>query len=182
MQEELRCESVALSLAAEVTQLRELAVDHNYFGGEVLLAVRDEDAALFGVGGVEFSIKPNASFIASANLLVCVQDVGKVARNSAPVHQAEGTLLDDRAGADSVSNELDNEKANLASELRESEFLGVLDVACVLVGELPLVCSLKSVQIHSRVERLQVFLVVGLCVELENRHVQLVDVFDQQLQ
>jgi hypothetical protein len=66
----------------EITDLREVSINHNYFCGEVLLPIRHEDTALFPFGLVKLSVKPNSCSLTSANLFFFVQDVQQVTSNS----------------------------------------------------------------------------------------------------
>lgn len=51
------------------------------------------------------------------------------------------------------------------------------DIACQVVSILIRYLSVKSVQIHARVKRLQLFLVICLCIKLKDLDEQYFDVF-----
>ena len=98
------------------------------------------------------------------------------------MYKAERALLNDCARTHTISHHLNNEKANSTLKLGEIKLFSVTNIASHLISVLIALRSIKTIQIDSSVERLQVFLIVGLSIKFEYFHVQLLYVLDDDFQ
>ena len=98
------------------------------------------------------------------------------------MHKAQRALLNDSTCTHTISHHLNDEEAYSTLKLREIKFLPMPNISRHLISVLVALGSIETIQIHSSVKRLQVFLVVGFSVEFEDFHVQLLNVLNYHLQ
>jgi len=98
------------------------------------------------------------------------------------VHKAQRAFLNDSTCTHTISHHLNDEEAYSTFELREYKFFPMPNIARHLISVLAALRSIETIQIHSSVKRLQVFLVVGFSVEFEDFYVQLPNVLNDHLQ
>jgi hypothetical protein len=92
------------------------------------------------------------------------------------MHQGKRALLNHCAGRHAITHHFNNENASFAIKVLNRKFVGELDVCCVRVLTYLFNTGFKSIKVDVSVELFEVFLVVSLCVEFKNTHVQLLDV------
>ena len=172
---------IVLGLSIELRQLSEIIIDHNGCVHLPLLGIWNADASILFVSSIELTIDPEASPLRVAHLSVVIDNEGAVASSSRLVNESETTLFDDSSALFSVALEFDNEETNFAGESRESELLVMDLVLGISILFCLLVAGDHTVKIDRGVERLQVLLVVGLGVELEDLDREIWDVFDLEL-
>ena len=143
----------------------------------ITLAVGNENAASLQISWIVLLVEPHTGLFTSADVLRCVENIGKVTGHSAPVDQAQASLLYHSPSAHSVANHFNDEQTDLVVQLWEFEFFAVSHVwSVVLVGKLQAFGCIKTVEVDARVKGLQILFVVGFGVELKDFYVQATDV------
>lgn len=92
------------------------------------------------------------------------------------MHQGKRALLNHCAGRHAITHHFNNENASFSFKVHNCKFVGELDVCCVRVLSYLFYTGFKSIKVNVSVELFEVFLVVSLCVEFKDTHVQLLDI------
>ena len=131
------------------------------------------------VSGEEVVIEVDPSVLALAYVLLLVKNEGEVPSNRAFMDQTQVALLDDRTGADTVADHLQNKEATLAIELGEFEGLSVSQVARFITIVIFLfMLGDQTVKVDVRSEVRHVFAEIVVSIDLKNLDLHLLDVLD----
>lgn len=173
---------IVLRLPIKLRQLGKIIINHNGLVDLPLFGIRNANASIFLVCRIEFAVDPEAGSFRVAYRSVVIDDEGAVTSGSRFVNQSKVSFLDDSTALFSIALELDDEETHLISKMREFEFtiMNLVLGIRILCGFLK--AGNHTVKINGGVERLQVLLVVGLGVELENFDRERWDVFDLELE
>jgi hypothetical protein len=140
---------------------------------------RNNDSAGSLVSGEEVVIEVDPSVLALAYVLLLVKNEGEVPGNRAFMDQTQVALLDDRTGADTVADHLQNKEATLAIELGEFEGLSVSQVARFITIVIFLfMLGDQTVKVDVRSEVRHVFAEIVVSIDLKNLDLHLLDVLD----
>jgi hypothetical protein len=147
-----------------------------------MFGIGNTNASILRVGGIEFTVNPKTSSLGVAYLSVVIDNESAMASSSRLVNQSKVTFLDDSSALLSIAFEHDDEETDTLSKIGECENF-IMDLVLgvsILFGIL--VAGNHTVKIDRGIKRLQVLLVVGLGVELENFDGERWDVFDLELE
>lgn len=147
-----------------------------------MFGIGNTNASILRVGGIEFTVNPKTSSLGVAYLSVVIDNESAMASSSRLVNQSKVTFLDDSSALLSIAFEHDDEETDTLSKVGECENF-IMDLVLgvsILFGIL--VAGNHTVKIDRGIKRLQVLLVVGLGVELENFDGERWDVLDLELE
>jgi len=126
VEDDLALEGVLLIFPAEWTHLRKPFIDQDGIADGLIAGVRDHDAAAVLVAAEELVVKEHPCVGPLTDLLLFINDEGKVSSDGAFDYKREVSLKDHGPGADAITDELDDEEAASAIELWEAELFSVL--------------------------------------------------------
>lgn len=135
-------------------------------------SVWQENVSTFLFRLVESTIEPNTGSLSLTNLLLLIEEVDHMSSNRGSVHHTNAAFLDNSSSTDTITHELNNEQTDAILELWEFKSLSVQLIWLVLVLELEGLSCIQTIQVHCGVKWLKILLVVSLCVELKNFHLQ----------
>jgi hypothetical protein len=147
-----------------------------------MFGIGNTNASILRVGGIEFTVNPKTSSLGVAYLSVVIDNESAMASSSRLVNQSKVTFLDDSSALLSIAFEHDDEETDTLSKVGECENF-IMDLVLgvsILFGIL--VAGNHTVKIDRGIKWLQVLLVVGLGVELENFDGERWDVLDLELE